>query len=45
LISLGSEHDEIDIDTADDKLAAQLGSIKWDIDSGGRIRSVEGRHT
>ena len=32
------EQDEIDIDTDDDKLAAQLGSIKWGIDSRGRIK-------
>jgi hypothetical protein len=29
---------EIDIDPDDDKLAAQLGSIKWGIDSRGRIK-------
>ena len=28
----------IDIDPDDDKLAAQLGSIKWGIDSRGRIK-------
>lgn len=28
---------EIDIDSDDDKLAAQLGSLKWAIDSRGRI--------
>lgn len=27
----------IDLDASDDKLAAQLGSIKWDTDSAGRI--------
>jgi hypothetical protein len=32
------EHDEIGIDRADDKLAAQLGSIKWGIESHGRIK-------
>jgi hypothetical protein len=32
------EQDEIDIDPDDDKLAAQLGSIKWGIDSRGRIK-------
>ena len=32
------ENGEIDIDTDDDKLAAQLGSIKWGIDSRGRIK-------
>jgi CubicO group peptidase (beta-lactamase class C family) len=32
------EQGEIDIDPDDDKLAAQLGSIKWDIDSRGRIK-------
>jgi hypothetical protein len=32
------EHDEVDIDPDDDKLAAQLGSIKWGIDSRGRIK-------
>src|SRR5215207_10823486 len=31
------EQGEIDIDPDDDKLAAQLGSIKWGIDSRGRI--------
>jgi hypothetical protein len=29
---------EIDIDRDDDKFAAQLGSIKWGIDSRGRIK-------
>ena len=32
------EQGEIDIDADDDKLAAQLGSIKWGIDSRGRIK-------
>jgi hypothetical protein len=32
------ENGEIDIDPDDDKLAAQLGSIKWGIDSRGRIK-------
>jgi hypothetical protein len=32
------EQGEIDIDPDDDKLAAQLGSIKWGIDSRGRIK-------
>jgi hypothetical protein len=32
------ERGEIDIDPDDDKLAAQLGSIKWGIDSRGRIK-------
>jgi hypothetical protein len=32
------EQGEIDIDPDDDKLAAQLGSIKWGIDSPGRIK-------
>jgi hypothetical protein len=32
------ENGEIDIDELDDKLAAQLGSIKWGVDSRGRIR-------
>jgi hypothetical protein len=32
------EQGEIDIDPADDKLAAQLGAIKWGIDSRGRIK-------
>jgi len=32
------EQGEIDIDLDDDKLAAQLGSIKWGIDSRGRIK-------
>jgi hypothetical protein len=32
------ENSEIDIDPDDDKLAAQLGSIKWGIDSRGRIK-------
>ena len=32
------EQSEIDIDPDDDKLAAQLGSIKWGIDSRGRIK-------
>lgn len=32
------ERCEIDIDPDDDKLAAQLGAIKWGIDSRGRIK-------
>jgi hypothetical protein len=32
------EQGEIDNDPDDDKLAAQLGSINWGIDSGGRIK-------
>jgi hypothetical protein len=32
------EAGEIDIDPDDDKLAAQLGSIKWTVDSRGRIK-------
>jgi hypothetical protein len=32
------EQRDIDIDPDDDKLAAQLGSIKWGIDSRGRIK-------
>jgi len=32
------ENGEIDIDELDDKLAAQLGSIKWGADSRGRIK-------
>ena len=32
------EHGEVDIDPDDDKLVAQLGSIKWGIDSRGRIK-------
>jgi hypothetical protein len=32
------EQGEIDIDPDDDELAAQLGSIKWGIDSRGRIK-------
>jgi hypothetical protein len=32
------EADEIDIDQLDDVLAAQLGSIKWTVDSRGRIK-------
>jgi hypothetical protein len=32
------EQGEIEIDPDDDKLAAQLGSIKWGIDSRGRIK-------
>jgi hypothetical protein len=32
------EQNEVDIDPDDDKLAAQLGSIKWGIDSRGRIK-------
>ena len=32
------EQGEIDIDPDDDKLAAQLGSIKWGIDSRGRVK-------
>ena len=31
------ENEEIDIDELDDLLAAQLGSIKWTLDSRGRI--------
>jgi hypothetical protein len=34
------ETGEVDID----ELAAQLGSIKWTVDSRGRIKRVEGRH-
>jgi hypothetical protein len=32
------EAGEIDIDSDDDKFAAQLGSIKWTVDSRGRIK-------
>jgi hypothetical protein len=32
------EQGEVDIDPDDDKLAAQLGSIKWGIDCRGRIK-------
>ena len=32
------EREEIDIDPDDDKLAAQLGSLKWGVDSRGRIK-------
>jgi phage terminase large subunit len=32
------QNGEIDIDELDDKLAAQLGSIKWGVDSRGRIK-------
>jgi hypothetical protein len=32
------ENGEVDIDELDDKLAAQLGSIKWTVDSPGRIK-------
>jgi hypothetical protein len=32
------EQGEVDIDPDDDRLAAQLGSIKWGIDSRGRIK-------
>ena len=32
------EQGEIDVEPDDDKLAAQLGSIKWGIDSRGRIK-------
>jgi len=32
------EQDEVDIDPDDDKFAAQLGSIKWGIESRGRIK-------
>jgi hypothetical protein len=32
------EQGDVDIDPDDDKLAAQLGSIKWGIDSRGRIK-------
>ena len=39
------EQNEADIDPDDDKLAAQLGSIKWGIDSRGRDQDrIEGRH-
>jgi hypothetical protein len=37
------EQGEIDIDPDDDKLAAQLRSIKWGIDSRGRIK-IESKH-
>jgi len=33
-----SEADEIDIEELDDVLGAQLGSIKWTVDSRGRIK-------
>ena len=47
------ENGEIDIDELDDVLAAQLGSLKWTLDSRGRIKiesrttcaSAECRHT
>ena len=41
------ENGEIDIDAGDDKLAAQLGSIKWTVDSRGRIKieSKDDMHT
>jgi hypothetical protein len=32
------ENSEIDIDELDDELAAQLGSLKWTLDSRGRIK-------
>jgi hypothetical protein len=32
------ENGEIDMDELDDKLAAQLGSLKWTLDSRGRIK-------
>jgi hypothetical protein len=32
------ENGEIDIDQLDDALAAQLGSLKWTLDSRGRIK-------
>jgi hypothetical protein len=32
------ETGEVDIDPYDDKLTAQLGSIRWTVDSGGRIK-------
>jgi hypothetical protein len=32
------ENGEVDIDELDDKPAAQLGSIKWTVDSRGRIK-------
>jgi hypothetical protein len=38
------EAGEIDIDELDDVLAAQLGSIKWTVDSRGRIK-IESRTT
>ena len=38
-IARAFEQGEIDIDPDDDKLAAQLGSIKWGIDSRGGSRS------
>jgi hypothetical protein len=39
------EQGEIDIDPDDDRLAAQLGSIKWGIDSRGRIKiESKGQH-
>ena len=34
----GLREGEIDIDPDDDKFAAQLGSIKWGVDSRGRIK-------
>jgi hypothetical protein len=34
------EQGEVDIDPDDDKLAAQLGSIKWGLDYRGRIKIV-----
>ena len=38
------ENGEIDIDPDDDKFAAQLGSIKWGVDSRGRIKIESRRH-
>jgi hypothetical protein len=38
------ENGEIDIDPDDDKFAAQLGSIKWGVDSRGRIK-IESKTT
>jgi hypothetical protein len=38
------EQGEVDNDPDDDKLAAQLGSIKWGIDSRGRIK-IESKDT
>jgi hypothetical protein len=36
---------EIDIDELDDKVAAQLASIKWTVDSRGAYQDrIEGRH-
>jgi hypothetical protein len=39
------EQGEIDIDPDDDKLADQLGSIKWGIDSRGRIKIANRKTT